>query len=95
MVEKTNASTSRLAWRADGGREGSKERGRCGARAQRKGEGGVQKKGADAERGPKEGADAARVSKREHGGAVMTMEWWCERPDGGARWRYGETTKES
>jgi len=37
-------------------------------------------KRADAERGPKEGADAARASKREHGGAVTTMEGWCARP---------------
>jgi len=42
------------------------------------------KKGAEAGRGP-EGADAARASKREDGGAVTTMEWWWERPDGGAR----------
>jgi len=53
------------------------------------------KKGADAARGPKEGADAARASKREHGGAVTTLEWWCERPDGGARWLDGDTTEES
>ena len=50
------------------------------------------KKWADAERGPKEGADAARASKRERGGAVTTMEWASERPDGEARWRDGETT---
>ena len=35
----------------------------------------------------KKGADAARVSKREQGGAVKTMEGWWERPDRGARWR--------
>jgi len=29
----------------------------------------------------------ASASKREHGGAVTTMEGCCERPDGGARWR--------
>jgi len=37
--------------------------------------------------GEKKGADAARVSKREHGGAVRTMEWLWETPDGGDRWR--------
>jgi len=36
-----------------------------------------------------------RASKREHGGAVTTIEWWCERADGGANWRDGETTEES
>ena len=56
-----------------------------GQMRQKKGGGGGAKKVADAERGPEEGADAARASKREYGGAVTTMEWWCERPDGGAR----------
>jgi len=42
MEEKTNLSSARLAWRADGGREGGKERGRCGALAQRNVEGGGQ-----------------------------------------------------
>jgi len=65
-------------------RAGARKRGGRGA-----------KKGADAERGPKEGADAAGALKREHGGAVRTMEWWCKRPDGGARRRDGETTEES
>jgi len=37
--------------------------------------------------GAKKAADAARVSKRENGGAVRTMKGWREKPDGGARWR--------
>jgi len=41
----------------------------------KKGGGGGAKKGADAERAPREGADAARASKREHGCAVTTIEY--------------------
>jgi len=62
---------------------------------EKKGGGAGERKVADAQRKPKEGVEAARASNREHGGAVTTMEWWCERPGGGARWRYGETTEES
>jgi len=61
--------------------------GGCGARAQRKGEGGEGGKGRVRHAGAKTGTDAARASKKEHGGAVTTIEWWCERPDGGVRWR--------
>jgi len=86
-----SATCMACGWREGGGqRKGQMRR----AGANKGGRGGA-KKGADAERGPKEGADAARASKREHRGAVSTMKWWCERPDGGARWRDGYTTEES
>jgi len=50
--------------------------------------GGEAQKGARMWRaGAKKAADAARVSKREHGGEVRTMKGWWERPEGGARWR--------
>jgi len=77
------------------GEGGERRKGQMRRAGANNGEGGGTKKGADAERGPKEGADAALASKREHGGAVTTMEWWCERPDGGPRWQDGETTEES
>jgi len=67
-----------------GGGRGAKK-GADVARGRKEGGEGGAKKGADAERGPKEGADEARASKREHGGALTTMEWWCKRADGGAR----------
>jgi len=68
-------SATRMArgWGEGGGQRKGQMR-HAGAQ-KRAGRGG--KKGADAERGPKEGADASRASKREHGGAVTTMEWWC------------------
>jgi len=95
MEEKSereySATCMACGW-AEGGGQRKWQMRRAGAK---KGGGRGAKKGADAERGPKEGADAARASKREHGGAVTTMELWCERPDGGARWRDVETTEES
>jgi len=66
------------------GERGGQRKGQMRRAGAKKGGGGGSKKRADAECGPKEGADAARASKREHSGAVTTMEWWCERPDGGA-----------
>ena len=51
------------------------------------GEGGGKRKERMRRAGGKKGADAACASKREHGGAVTTFEWRCERPDGRARWR--------
>ena len=74
MERYDHGLTTPLAWRAEGEREGGKEEGGCGARVQRKGEGGGERKGRMRRAGAKKGADAARASKREHGGAVTTIE---------------------
>jgi len=91
-IEREYSATCTACGWGEGGKQRKGQMRRAGAN---KGGGGGAKKGADVECGPKEGADAARASKRGHGGAVMTMKWWCDRPDGGARWRDGETTAES
>jgi len=75
MEAKNEREYSATCMACGWGEGGGKERGKCGARAQSNGEGRGGEKGADAERGPKEGADAARASKREHWGAVTSMEW--------------------
>jgi len=88
--KKRDMGAARLAWCAEGGREMGKEKDGCGAWAQRKREGGGERKGRMRRANAKKGADAARASKREHGGAVTKIEWCCERPDRAARWRDDE-----
>jgi len=91
-IERDNSATCMACGWGEGGGQRREQMRRAGAK---KGGGGGATKWADAECGPKEAADAARASKRLHGGALMTMEWWCESPDGASRWRYSETTEES
>jgi len=95
MEEKNEREYSPTCMACGWGEGGGQIQGQMRRAGAKNGGGGGAKKGADAERGPKEGADAARPSKREHGGAVTTMEHWCKRPDGGARWLEGETMVES
>jgi len=85
MEEKNERQYSATCMACGWGEGGGQRMGKMRRAGAKKGVGGGAKKGADAERGPEEGADAARASKREQGGAVTTMEWCCERPDGGAR----------
>jgi len=95
MKEKNEQEYSATCKACGWGEGGAKRKGQMRRAAAKKGGGGGAKKRGGCGARPKEGADAARSSKREHGGAVTTMKWWCERPDGGARWRDGETTEES
>jgi len=68
-----------------GGEGGGKRKGRMRRAGAQKEGGGGEKKGRMRRAGGKKGADAACASKREHGGAVKTIEWRCERSDGRAR----------
>ena len=93
--EKNKPEYSATCMACGWGEGGGQRKGQMRRAVARKAGAGGGKKGAGAERVPKEGADAARASKREQGDAVTTMEWWCECPNEGARWRDGETMEES
>jgi len=85
MEEKKEREYSATCMACGWGEGGVQRKGLMRRAGAEKGGGGGGKKGADAECGPEEGANAARASKREHGGVVTTMEWWCEGPGREAR----------